>query len=98
VPYVIIKAAKGAKVCATFERLNSAETWRLHGLSHLSGNCVPKHPMASSADNLTWWKVLASRTVMIHFVRWGFEVATTEETTDCRVLLQWGESNIVHSL
>jgi predicted NUDIX family phosphoesterase len=53
VPYVIIKAAKGAKVCANFERLNSAETLRLHGLSHLSGNCVPKHPMASSADNLT---------------------------------------------
>jgi DNA polymerase delta subunit 1 len=26
VPYVIIKAAKGAKVCANFERLNSAET------------------------------------------------------------------------
>ncbi len=26
VPYVIIKAAKGAKVCTNFERLNSAET------------------------------------------------------------------------
>jgi hypothetical protein len=52
VPYVIIKAAKGAKVCANFERLNYGETWRLHGLSYLSGNCVPKHPMASSADNL----------------------------------------------
>jgi hypothetical protein len=25
VPYIVIKAAKGTKVCANFERLNSAE-------------------------------------------------------------------------
>jgi hypothetical protein len=44
VHYATIKAAKGAKVCANFERLNSAETWRLHGLSHLSETGYPSIP------------------------------------------------------